>query len=73
MGFAWNPQVTRAQVGDEIEFVWELPQGIQFVVIGPFTTSDPVTQEYDGNGFNVPPTRKGSMICYSIKLLIGLS
>ena len=42
--------------------MWELPKGIQYVVIGPFTTSDAVSQEYDGNGFNIEPTKRGFVI-----------
>ena len=54
--------MTYAQVGDEINIQWELPKGIQYVVIGPFTTKDAVSQEYDEDGFNIEPTKRGFYI-----------
>ena len=54
IGYAWKPSTINVKVGDEVTIRWTFPSTITDVTIGPFTTSSPTTNKYDGNGFNLP-------------------
>lgn len=45
--------------GDEIEFTWSAPDGVLDIEYSIFTVSDLLSEEFDGNGFNTPPSPKG--------------
>ena len=65
IGYAWNPSTLDVTAGDEVTFIWSFPVLVVGPSLGLFTTSDPLSMEYDGSGFEFPASREGKIRCFN--------
>ena len=53
--------MTFANVGDEVTFFWSTPIFVDGIPIGVHSTSSPLDNDFDNDGFDVPRTTSGTI------------